>query len=70
MLLDEWKAHGETRGGSPNTLHGYRSKAARIKASPPSGVEVSKLTTRDLDGWYDALLAGGMSAATLMHHIE
>jgi hypothetical protein len=52
MLLDEWIAHGETRGRSPNTLHGYRSKASRIKASPLGGVEVSKLTTRDLDGWF------------------
>jgi integrase len=68
MLLDEWIAHGETRGRSPNTLHGYRSKAARIKAGPLGGVELAKLTTRDLDRWYDALLAGGMTAATLMHH--
>jgi len=67
-LLDEWIAHGETRGRSPNTLHGYRSKAARIKASPLGGVEASKLTTRDLDRWYDTLLAGGMSPATVMHH--
>jgi hypothetical protein len=46
VLLDEWIAHGETRGRSPNTLHGYRSKAARVKAGPLSGVEVSQLTTR------------------------
>lgn len=68
MLLDEWIAHGETRGRSPNTLHGYRSKAVRIKAGPLGGIEASKLTTRDLDRWYDTLLAGGMSAATVMHH--
>jgi integrase len=67
-LLDEWIAHGETRGRSPNTLHGYRSKAARIKAGPLGRVEVAKLTTRDLDRWYDELLAGGMTSATLMHH--
>jgi hypothetical protein len=52
-------AHSETRGGSSNTLHGYSSKAARSKGSPLGGVEVSKLTTRDLDRRYDALLAGG-----------
>jgi integrase len=67
-LLEEWIAHGETRGRSPNTLHGYRSKAARIKAGPLGRVEVAKLTTRDLDRWYDELLAGGMTSATLMHH--
>jgi hypothetical protein len=66
MLLDEWIAHGETRGRSPDTLHGYRSKAAHIKAGPRGGIEASKLTTRDLDRWYNALLAGGMSTATLM----
>ena len=52
-VLDEWIADGETRGRSPNTLHGYRSKATRIKTSPLGGVDVSKLTTRDLDRWYD-----------------
>jgi len=50
-LLDEWIAHGETRGRSPNTLHGYKNKAARIKASPLGGIEVAKLTPRDLDSW-------------------
>ena len=68
MVLDEWIGHAETRGRSPNTLHGYRSKAVRIKAGPLGGIEASKLTTRDLDRWYDTLLAGGMSAATVMHH--
>ena len=33
-LLDEWMDHGETRGRSRNTIHGYRSKAKRIKAGP------------------------------------
>jgi hypothetical protein len=64
MLLDEWIAHGETRGRSPNTLHGYRSKASRIKASPLGGVEVSKLTTRDLDGWF---VSAGEMICLLVH---
>ena len=34
MLLDEWIAHGVTRGRSPKSWHGYRSRAARFKASP------------------------------------
>jgi hypothetical protein len=33
-LLDEWIDHGETRGRSRNTIHGYRSKAKPIKAGP------------------------------------
>jgi hypothetical protein len=37
--LDQWIAHGETRGRSPNTLHGYRSKATRIKANALGDVE-------------------------------
>ena len=39
-LLDEWIVHGETRGRSPKTLHGYKSAAARIKA-PDAGVRTS-----------------------------
>jgi integrase len=67
-LLDEWIDHGETRGRSPNTIHGYRAKANRIKAGPLGDIEVPKLTTRDLDSYYNALLKDGMSPATLMHH--
>jgi integrase len=67
-LLDEWIAHGESRGRSPNTLHGYRSKLGRIKSGPLGDVEVRRLTTRNIDRWYNELLAEGMSPATLMHH--
>jgi integrase len=68
VLLDEWISHGETRGRSPNTIHGYRSKVARIKTAPFAGKEVSKLTARDLDAWYGSLLEGGMSPATVAHY--
>lgn len=67
-LLDEWIQHGEARGRSPNTIHGYRTKAVRIKGSPLGSKEVSKLTTRDLDQWYGTLLAGGISPATVQHY--
>jgi integrase len=67
-LLDEWIEHGETRGRSPNTIHGYRSKANKIKAGPLGGREVAKITTLDLDRYYDSLLRDGMSPATLLHH--
>ncbi len=56
QLLDEWIDHGETRGRSPNTIHGYRSKATRIKAGPLGNVPVPKITTLDLDRYYDSLL--------------
>ena len=46
FVLDEWISHGETRGRSPNTLHGYRAKVARIKTSPLGNKQVSKLTAR------------------------
>lgn len=67
-LLDEWIQHGETRGRSPNTIHGYRSKANRIKAGPLGNMEVPKVSTLDLDRYYNSLLADGMSPANLLHH--
>ena len=48
-LLDEWIEHGETRGRSPSTLYGYRSKAIRIKAGTLGNVDVAKISTLDLD---------------------
>jgi hypothetical protein len=45
-LIDEWIAHGGSRGRSPNTLHGYRSKLGRIRSGPLADVEVRRLTTR------------------------
>lgn len=68
QLLDEWIEHAETRGRSPNTLPGYRSKAARIKAGPLGNKELAKISTLDLDRWYNSLLRDGMSQATLLHH--
>ena len=68
QLLDEWIEHGETRGRSPNTLHGYRSKATRIKAGPLGDREVAKISTLDLDRYYNSLLKDGMSPANLLHH--
>src|ERR1017187_6069414 len=68
QLLDEWIEHAETRGRSPNTLHGYRSKAARIKAGPLGNKELARISTLDLDRWYNSLLRDGMSQATLLHH--
>ena len=67
-LLDEWIAHGETRGRSPSTIHGYRSKATRIKAGPLGAMPVDKITTHDIDRYYDSLLRGGMSPANSLHH--
>jgi integrase len=68
QLLDEWIDHGETRGRSPNTIHGYRSKATRIKAGPLGEMPVPKITTLDLDRYYDSLLKDGMSQANLQAH--
>lgn len=68
QLLDEWIDHGEARRRSPNTIHGYRGKAKRIKAGPLGDMEVPKITTRDLDGYYDSLLIEGMSQANLLAH--
>jgi integrase len=68
QLLDEWIDHGEARRRSPNTIHGYRGKAKRIKAGPLGDMEVPKITTRDLDHYYDSLLREGMTQANLLAH--
>jgi len=67
-LLDEWIRHGEARGRSPNTLHGYEAKAKRIKAGPLAAKTVSKLSARDLDNYYVQLMAEGVSQATVVHY--
>lgn len=67
-LLDEWIEHAETRGRSPSTLYGYRSKAMRIKAGALGDVDVAKISTLDLDRYYNSLLKDGMSPANLLHH--
>ena len=67
-LLDEWIRHGEARGRSPNTLHGYESKARRIKAGPLADKPVAKLTAHDLDSYYLSLMDDGMTPATVVHY--
>jgi integrase len=68
QLLDEWIDHGETRGRSPNTIHGYRTKANRIKVGPLGEMPVPKIETRDLDRYYNSLLKAGMSRPNLLAH--
>jgi integrase len=68
FLLDEWIRHGESRGRSPNTLHGYRAKVSKIKASPLGDKRVAKITTHDLDTWLKGLTDEGMSPATVAHY--
>src|ERR1700676_1562160 len=68
QLLEEWIDHGEARRRSPNTIHGYRGKAKRISAGPLGDLEGQKITTRDLDPYYDTLLTDGMSQANLLAH--
>jgi integrase len=68
FLLDEWLRHSESLGRSPNTLHGYRAKVKRIKASNIANKSVAKLTAHDIDVFYMQLRTEGMSPATLMAH--
>ncbi len=76
-LLDKWIEHGRQLGRSPNTLTGYRYKAATISrpsktvdGRPPGlgDVKLTKLTARHVDTWYAAMLASGTTPATLMHY--
>jgi len=76
-LLAKWIEHGERLGRSPNTITGYRYKAATISRArkPAQGdlpglgdVPLTKLTARHIDAWYAAMLAAGTTPATLMHY--
>ena len=67
-LLDEFIRVSEERGRAPGTLHGYRSNAGKVKASPLGDRPLAKLTAHDLDRFYGQLQAEGMTPATVHHH--
>lgn len=66
-LLDEWVAHLEARGRAPKTIHEYTRLAAAMK--PTLGdIELRKLTGNDIDRFYTALRARGLSPVTVRHY--
>ncbi|MGP8061908.1 MAG: tyrosine-type recombinase/integrase [Acidimicrobiales bacterium] len=67
-LLDKWVAHGERRGRSPSTIDGYRKKIDAVIRPELGAVAVTDITSEMLDAFYDRLLDGGKTPATVMHY--
>lgn len=66
-LLDEWLAHGKSRGRSPSTIEGYEKKIESM-IRPGLGAEpVTDITAHTLDTFYGRLLGDGVSPATVLH---
>ena len=66
-LLDQWIEHLAAMGRTPKTIDGYRS-LARSRLVPALGTkELRKLKPADLDAFYRALLAKGLSATYVRH---
>lgn len=64
-LVDDWLAISE-RDRSPSTMIAYRRHAERIKTRFGTTL-AAELTASDIDRWYTALMAKGMTAANLRH---
>jgi integrase len=66
-LLDQWIEHLETLGRTPKTIDGYRS-LVRPRLRPAFGaVPLRRLGVADLDRFYRALLADGLSPIYVRH---
>lgn len=66
-LLDRWVEHLEAMGRASKTTDGYRS-LIRARLRPAFGaVELRKLGPADLDAFYRALLAAGLSPVSVRH---
>jgi integrase len=67
FLLDQWIEHLEAMGRTAKTVDGYRS-LARSRLVPALGTkELRKLKPADLDAFYRALLAKGLSPTYVRH---
>jgi integrase len=66
-LLDRWIEHLEALGRSPKTIDGYRS-IIRARLRPALGsIALRRLQPADLDRFYRALVADGLSALSVRH---
>jgi len=66
-LLDRWIEHLEALGRSPSTINGYRS-LIRARLRPAFGsMELRRLQPADLDRFYRALIADGLSPLSVRH---
>lgn len=67
LLFTEWMRHVEARGRSPYTIERNKRTIAQV-FGPLADRSISKITTRDLDGIYDELLARGLSPSSVRRH--
>ncbi|HUY30007.1 MAG TPA: hypothetical protein VMV02_03325, partial [Acidimicrobiales bacterium] len=64
-LLERWLLHIEARGRSPWTLRGYQAYIRRSIRPALGHVRLDKLAPAQLDAFYDALTASGLSPTTV-----
>lgn len=64
-LLDRWMEHLESKGRSQNTLYGYRRYIDREILPVLGSTRLSKLSTLNVDRFYDSLVDRGLAAGTV-----
>lgn len=64
-LLERWRSHAESIGRSPTTLREYQHAADKIMRPAIDSVQLSKLTSGDLDRLYAELTAKNRKATTV-----
>jgi site-specific recombinase XerD len=57
VVLAEWLRHVEARGRSPHTIDSYRRTVENVINPVLGEIPLNELTARDLDRFYDQLLA-------------
>jgi integrase len=64
-LLDRWMDHIAAKGRSQNTLYGYRRYIDREINPVLGSTKLSKLTSLNVDRFYDSLIHRGLAPATV-----
>ncbi|MFT7475778.1 MAG: integrase [Verrucomicrobiales bacterium] len=64
-LLERWMEHLQSKGRSQNTLYGYRCYIDREILPTLGATRLSKLTTLNVDRFYDSLVDRGLAAGTV-----
>lgn len=67
-VLEEWLRHTEARGRSPHTVDSARRCVHNVLIPALGDVPVGQLTGRQIDAFYDELLARPVSPATVRRH--
>jgi len=67
-VLEDWLRHTEARGRSPHTIDSARRCVHNVLVPALGDVPVGQLTGRQIDAFYDELLARPVSPATVRRH--